>query len=71
MKPTFLITEEDLKVSKCLQMVGCILKGTRDIEGKETFIVFEINTHITGHFLKWYFKAHHKMGTLKVLSSLL
>ena len=57
---------EDLKIGKCLKLVGGIPQETRDKEGKETFIVCDINQSIHGYFSEWYIKYHEKRGALMV-----
>ena len=57
---------EDLKIGKCLKLVGGIPRETHDKEGKETFIVLDINMSIHGHFPEWYIIWHEKRGALKV-----
>ena len=58
---------EDFKLGICLTKVGGIAQETRDKEGKDTFIVLDINQKIHGHFPEWYMNYHSKSGTLKVL----
>ena len=57
---------EDLKLSKCFKLVGGVTQETRDKEGKETFIVLDINHSIHGHFPEWYITYHDKRGIVKV-----
>ena len=51
---------EDLKICKCLTLVGGVAQETRDKEGKETFIVLDINHSIHGHFPEWYINYHKR-----------
>ena len=66
----FWLSVEDLKICKCLILVGGIAQETRDKEGKETFVVLDINHVIHAHFPDWYITYHHKRGALKVCNSL-
>ena len=57
---------EDLRIGICLKLVGGIPQETRDKEGKETFIVLDIDLSIHGYFPEWYITWHEKRGALKV-----
>ena len=57
---------EDVAIGKCLTVVGGIAQETRDQEGKERLIVFDIALTIVGYFPEWYITWHEKRGALKV-----
>ena len=57
---------EDLKIGRCMHLVGGVGKDTRDKDGKETFIVMDIGSNIHGDYPDWYYTWHEKRGALKV-----
>ena len=49
-----LITGEDWKTARCLATVGSHPIDTRDTQGRETFIIFSVMSHLLGSYPKWY-----------------
>ena len=43
-----------------------IAQETRDLEGKERFLVFDVGLNIVGNYPEWYIIWHEKGGALKV-----
>ncbi|XP_014675067.1 PREDICTED: glycoprotein-N-acetylgalactosamine 3-beta-galactosyltransferase 1-like [Priapulus caudatus] len=47
---------EDWKVGKCLSTVGGYAVDTRDEQGRDRFMVFDLKRHVTGAYPTWYRK---------------
>ena len=56
-----------MKIGKCVTLVGGTAHTTRDKDGKDTFIILDINHKIHGYFPEWYISFHNKGGALKVV----
>jgi hypothetical protein len=60
------VTGEDWKTARCLASVGCHPVDTRDTSGRETFMVFNLLSHLLGTYPDWYYQ-YDVNNAIKVL----